>query len=305
MSLSMDANFEKQLLIMVGMPRAGTTFFYDALQSHPSFFVPYRKELCYFSTKYKNGGHWYRSLFSGARKDQFCADISPDYFVHPEAIERILKLSSTPKILLAVRNPATWAVSYHRHLQTFQWKVPAFEQFLNQHSVPDNSLLRSTEPQKQQTFSISQGLVSRQIEHYRTAFGKSLVIYSFEWFGENPLRLFRGLELAWSLPKAFTASAIPTKAINSSNRRNSKILSYVISRDEIASAIASIIPRGPLMSLRRRFDRLSVPKASQLHDRDYESDLKIARSAVSKDITYCEQLFSRHKLQFGDGTPVV
>ena len=52
-----------KICIVVGMPRAATTYLYQTLASHPDAFVPARKELEFYSINYARGNAWYESFF--------------------------------------------------------------------------------------------------------------------------------------------------------------------------------------------------------------------------------------------------
>jgi len=87
----MDENIKNKIFIIPGMPRAGTTFLYHNLQLHPEIFVPYRKEVNYFTFDHKRGEKWYFSMFDEMTDNQIGADISPFYFMDDFAPERIKK----------------------------------------------------------------------------------------------------------------------------------------------------------------------------------------------------------------------
>ena len=290
-----------RLMIMVGMPRAGTTYIYNALASHPSFYLPFRKELSYFSTKFSKGRDWYRSFFRDAAPNQVCADISPDYFLNPDAVARIASFSPKPKIILAVRDPASWAVSFHRHLGTFQWGVPPFEQFLDSHPLPDSRISFPWTTRKADRFSIRGLLVQRTVEDYRRVFGENLLVYSFDCFREDPLAVLRAIEAFLGLPHVFDSGSIPPGAINSSRRKNIKLLSYIFSRDELVTAAGHVLPRSFLRRARTGLNRFSIPGRRAAFDPEYKSDLALAHSLLSADVQYVESLFAVSPIMTGDG----
>ena len=289
---------------MAGMPRAGTTYLYDAFGAHPSIFLPYRKELAYFSANYGKGESWYHAFFEGASPGQLCADISPNYFLHPDAAERIRRFSGSTKVILAVRDPAAWAVSFHRHIATFHWKVPSFAAFLESHPMPNNHLwplARNSGP----SFSIRDSLVQRTVERYRRIFGRDLLVFSFDVFKERPLTVLRSIESFLGLQSAFNSEDLPPGAINSSRRRHIKLLSYILSREELIAVSGRILPAAFLRAARKRMDRLSVPRGTQDPDPGLAPDLALAGRLLSADCEYVSSLFATSPIQLGDGSALI
>lgn len=296
----------QKLFVMAGMPRAGTTYIYQALQNHTGVYLTYRKELGYFSTHREKGESWYRSLFDSARSDQICGDISPDYFLHADAPIRIAQFNPRPKVIIAVRDPASWAVSYHRHIATFERRVPPFAAFLERHPVPDNRLVRLRGSSWQPTFSIVDSLVSRQLDGFRRQFGADLLLYSFDLFRTAPVKVMQAIEGFLGLTPMLDASNLPPDAINASRRPNARILTYLLSREELISTVDRIVPRELLRSVRNRFDRIAaVPSSAPVvDDPSYASDLAMARERLESDRRYVTDLFRNHQIQLGNGHPV-
>lgn len=292
----------EKLFVMAGMPRAGTTYIYQALQAHPDVFLPFRKELSFFTINHARGAAWYRSFFRQARTHQICGDISPDYFLHPAALPRLHAFSPRPKVILAVRDPAAWAVSFHRHIATFEWRVPAFADFLRRHPVPDNRLMNFRDRHKRATFAIADALVERTLEEYRHTFGPDLLIYSFDLFRSSPLTVMRAIEQFLDLPPKLVESQLPAGAINSSRRRNSRLLSYLLSREELITTADHLLPRSLMRATRGKFDRFTsaAPQPPPV-DPDYNRDLVLARTHLASDCRYVETLLARAPIQFGDG----
>ena len=275
---------------------------YEALKAHPSIFLPFRKELSFFSSKYSKGEAWYTGFFAQARPGQVCADISPDYFVHSEAVDRILRFKPRPKVVLAVREPASWALSYHRHLATFEWRVPEFERFITRHRIPDNRLLRPRGPGCWRHIPPSGvSFVSTTVERFRAALGRDLLVYSFDAFRKQPFAVMQALERFLGLPASIDPSQMPPNLINAGGRRNIRFLSYLVSREEIVTAAGAVLPRRLLRGVRSRFDRISAPSASPAADPAYERDLKLAREVLADDSRYYSRLFASSAIQLGDG----
>jgi len=106
----------KRIAIVAGMPRSGTTSLYYFLGQHPSIFVPFLKETDFFSFNCDRGLEWYCDLFREMRAGQTGIDISPSYFYDPQAAVRIKAANKDAKVILAVRNPVEFVVSWYARL---------------------------------------------------------------------------------------------------------------------------------------------------------------------------------------------
>ena len=73
----------RNLAIVLGMPRAGTTTLYHWLGQHSQVFTPWRKELANFSRNFGRGERWYRRFYSGIGDGKMGIDASPEYFMDP------------------------------------------------------------------------------------------------------------------------------------------------------------------------------------------------------------------------------
>src|SRR5260370_7764347 len=92
-------------VIGIGPPRTGSTWLYNALRD--SVDMPDGvKEPQFFSTFYEKGIDWYAHHFRLASVNRPVAEISPPYFFHPLAPERIKPHVPNCKIVATTRNPA-------------------------------------------------------------------------------------------------------------------------------------------------------------------------------------------------------
>ena len=131
----------EKLLIGAGAMKAGTTWLYKQLESHPGIHFTPEKEIHYFSQlghklthkkrldkyhrlqtrsknqsvidwyhKYSEPEHiddvWYSSLFEGVSNEVYCADFSNQYCLLPESeLERIANIAKEVKIIYTLRDP--------------------------------------------------------------------------------------------------------------------------------------------------------------------------------------------------------
>jgi hypothetical protein len=285
--------------IMAGMPRAGTTFVYDTLLSHPSIHLPYRKEISFYSLHYDRGSDWYNAFFAGATAQQVTGDISPDYFLHPDAVSRIRNSKRAAKLILAVRDPAEWAVSFHRYIGTFGQNSLSFERFLESHEVPNARWLESTDPRAR--FSIRNALIRLQIEAFRETFGADLLLYHFALFQANPLAVMQAIESFLGIPSYFNHANIPTVAINTRQKRGASWLNKLTSRDEIITLAGKIFPRRFLQRVRYWSDTTAARGRAASQDAETKHDLSLGKSLLQGDEQYVAELFAHGPVLLGDG----
>ncbi len=121
----------------IGVPRSGTTWLHEILQSHPEVYVPkYRKEIRFFDENYDRGVDWYKKFFPSdmhANKYRAIGEISPFYLYYDDCIDRILKIPSITKLILILRNPVDRTYSYYGCLVRDGKYVGSFEDCMIQH----------------------------------------------------------------------------------------------------------------------------------------------------------------------------
>jgi hypothetical protein len=152
----------------IGVPRAGTTWLYELLDSHPEVYVPARrKEVSFFDRFYNRGIQWYAQFFpkdDKASQFQAIGEITPHYFFCPECPERIARIASITRLLLILREPADRAYSYFKHIAPIDNYSKSFEDFLCDY--PE---------------IVQEGFYSKYLENYLRHFGREqLLILIYE-----------------------------------------------------------------------------------------------------------------------------
>lgn len=105
--------------LIIGAPKAATTWMADGLREHPDVFVPQLKELRFFcGANYGKGDAWYRSHFRGVTGESAVGEASPSYLGAPEAPARIASLLPEAKLMVSVRHPVEQAYSFFWHRLT-------------------------------------------------------------------------------------------------------------------------------------------------------------------------------------------
>lgn len=103
--------------LIIGAPKAATTWIADGLREHPEIFLPVAKELQYFcGGHYHRGQDWYEHHFEPAAAGQRLGEASPSYLGSPDAAERIASLIPDARLILSMRHPVDQAHSFYWHL---------------------------------------------------------------------------------------------------------------------------------------------------------------------------------------------
>ena len=103
--------------LCIGAQRAGTTWLYDLLASHPEVYVPARrKEVHFFDWYYNRGLSWYTRFFPSEREaNRYWAvgEVTPDYLYDPGCPKRISEILPSVKLIVILRNPVDRAYSHY------------------------------------------------------------------------------------------------------------------------------------------------------------------------------------------------
>lgn len=112
--------------LIIGFPRCGTTWLFEALKSHPDICVSSIKELNFFNKNYDKGMEYYDSFFHD-EKGQICGEASPNYIFAKNTISNIKKHKKTLKFIIILRHPVMRAFSAYRFFSK-QYSNLTFEQ---------------------------------------------------------------------------------------------------------------------------------------------------------------------------------
>lgn len=99
--------------LVIGAPRAGTTWIERNLRHHPEVFLPVRKELHFFDRdeNFARGIEHYRAYFDDADQAKAVGEATPDYLHHPLAPTRIKAHLGDVKLIVSLRDPVERAYS--------------------------------------------------------------------------------------------------------------------------------------------------------------------------------------------------
>jgi len=112
-------------VLMIGMPRSGTSMMSSCLIQHPNFFAPSRKEIEFFNTPNWNAGvRWYRSHFPSVfqkfyqtrikNAPFFSGEATVTYLSYSLSLARVSEVLPNAKFIVMLRNPTDRAYSWYQ-----------------------------------------------------------------------------------------------------------------------------------------------------------------------------------------------
>jgi hypothetical protein len=100
-----------------GPPKAGSSWIYNLLATHPEVFVPDGKYVQFFTDFYDRGIDWYAAQYAAAVPAQTArCDLTTDYLFVPEAAERLARHVPEARVFFSLRNPVERDWSAYQHL---------------------------------------------------------------------------------------------------------------------------------------------------------------------------------------------
>jgi hypothetical protein len=281
------------LVILPGMPRAGTTTIFAWLARHPQIFAPWRKEPTYFSQNFGKGENWYRRFYAGLRPDQIGIDASTEYFVNPLAPERMIAFDPKLRAILIVRDPVDWVISLYARIRRVAATGP-FEEFIQgfHYSRGGGGL----------QVKMGTGFVIRQINLFRQAFQQNILLIDFRLIASDPLRVLTAIEQFIGVPAYFADSGVQALRLNSRTERAMGPVEWLMTREPVLSILGSIVPSGVMAGLRQRYER---GMATTEDDKPVEApgQRALAERIFGEDRRLVCRLFENAPIILGDGQP--
>jgi len=147
---------EPPSFLIIGAPKAGTSYLFTLLAQYPGLAQPARKELRYFAYDhlYAKGKGWYDAQFQWGDGAHVRGEASPFYAMrgqYPRAAERIVRDLPGAKLIFLVREPVARAISHYRFFAGRGVALPPFERILEDSTwyneiVDPSSYFRQLEP---------------------------------------------------------------------------------------------------------------------------------------------------------------
>ena len=109
-----DQTDARATVLGIGAQKCASTWLYSVLQQCPGVAVSHEKEVDFFSYYFDRGYQWYARQFP-ADPVLHRAEISPSYFIHPDAASRARAYNPDLQIIVTLRDPVRRAWSNHLH----------------------------------------------------------------------------------------------------------------------------------------------------------------------------------------------
>lgn len=104
--------------LFIGAQKAGSTWLYQALASHPDIYLAEGvddKDTQFFSYHYDRGYEWYERFYLDGQNARMRGEVSTSYFPCHDTPQRIAQYKPDAKLLLCLRNPVDRIISNHKH----------------------------------------------------------------------------------------------------------------------------------------------------------------------------------------------
>lgn len=210
--------------LIIGAQKAGTTSLFKYLLQHPQVVPPFKKEVHFFSNKYRKGLRFYRAHFPRQQDmadHQLTGEASPDYSFHPLAANRIQATLHHPRLILLLRDPAYRALAHYYHMVRRGYEDRSLEEALASAPGPIHAYQHReqqailTDRHRSRRFLryayLQRGFYLEQIRRYHEHFGKaSLLITDSQSLRQNPLRVLQQVFDFLGMDSTFTPGNLRT-----------------------------------------------------------------------------------------------
>ncbi|MBM7333639.1 sulfotransferase family protein [Alloalcanivorax marinus] len=177
----------------LGVPRAGTTWLYELLKSHPLVFLP-EKEHHFFTNVdgqdlyAQKGLSWLKNKYAQSKESQLRGDIAAGYFRSQTARDRLFDYSPDAKLIVMLRNPVDRTFSDYRLSKGRKRFSGDFEEFIADPNIGYRSL--------------EDGLYAKQLERWLTCFDiKQFHFILMDEIIANPEKVYSDLCSFLDLPE--------------------------------------------------------------------------------------------------------
>ncbi len=102
--------------LVIGAPKAGTTWCHDFLETNRHFFVPAAKDTYFFDRHFHRGKDWYERHFRTADSGDVAGEVCHDYMYSSCALERIHDyFESGVRSVVVLREPTSRSISHLKY----------------------------------------------------------------------------------------------------------------------------------------------------------------------------------------------
>ena len=293
MAISHKKAIRGPYFVIAGMPRGATTFLYHNLQKHPTVYLPFRKETNYFVVNYSRGINWYLGLYRDMRADQIGGDISPLCFMSPGSAERINEFRNDMKVILSIRDPVEWVLSFYSQFRSFTFGMASFEDFIDGYTMSIGKYKIHLE--------FRNNKVLRTIEEFQKIFKDNLLIFKYDLLKKNPLSVLKLIENFLNLDSHFDKDNFDNFVINASGRGNNKLIEYLLSRESIITFMQRMLPHRLVRVARGYYNLQTTDRRKEGYPEKY---VKLAVDAFGDQRNAILNFFGMHDVLLGTNEPL-
>lgn len=128
-------NYRLPDFIAVGPQKAGTTWLYEFVKTHPGICTcTQTKETHFFDERYEKGLHWYISHFECDSSVKSLCEIAPSYFNNKSVPLRIKRTIPDCKIICTLRHPVDRTYSLYKHWFKYGRIKSPFREAVHKHT---------------------------------------------------------------------------------------------------------------------------------------------------------------------------
>lgn len=172
--------------IILGAQKAGTSSLYMYLTQHPNIIPALRKEVEFWSWKYRRGHDWYFAHFPPLPTNGtfLTGEACPGYLDFYVTAERIQKFLPSVKFIVLLRNPVDRAIShYHHWVRRQQETLPLSEAI----AAKRRELEEQGSPWDLPSNYLARGIYFEFIKHWLSLFPREQFLFlESESFYKNP-----------------------------------------------------------------------------------------------------------------------
>lgn len=231
------------IAIIIGMPRAGTTWLYENLRTHPDICTSSYKEINRYLKDMTDDE--YINVFHNCKKS-IALDVSPLYFFDASAIRNIAKNHS--KVIFIIRDEKSWLASMDAQIEKYQGNIKEMKK--NQiYKFPVNN-------KKNINFNLLEYNHDQYISQIISIFTKKPLILKFQDITKNPLSTLKKIEAYLSIVDYFNDSNYIKEKINSKDKKISKLYSFLLKTkafEVLAKGAIALLPEKFIHVLKKYF----------------------------------------------------
>jgi hypothetical protein len=261
-------------LLIVGVPKAGTTSLYSYLSQHPAISGGEEKEPGYFNqfSRHRPPGkapmtiEQYKRLFDGSGSEPYALEATPSYcYGGRPTIEAIRSSLADPRIIISLRNPTDRLWSGY-NFQRSKGNIPGIRSFAEYLAVCEQRRADGAEHVfTDHLQGLATGFYAEYVPLWLRAFGDRLRVVFAEELAHEPLAVLRSL-CEWLEIDPSPVDALDLGTRNVTVRARSPRLAGTIYRLKRAGDRHRVLPLPLREGLRRTYLRVNARgRAEELH----------------------------------------